>query len=330
MPFVVRVRRGLRPTCHSWRRDRRACAILPLGLSLALALGPPQCAKAGPTEPLPPLDLGQTNILDGEGGPGRLLEIITFGSGAGRLADADGRSVPGENNQQIISGVAHPILVSAATVLGAHPGVEVLVPVSYVNNGFTASGAGHDTGLGDMTVEPFLEWSSPHPKGGTVSARRGLGLVAPTGDYHAAAAVNTGQGGWQVSPYLAVTWRVSARWELSTRAIYDWSGSARGRAADGSRLRLQAGDQFALNASASYALTPAWRAGLGGYLLHQIGPARVDGVPTPDSLQRVFALGPVSRWQIGKTAILVAAYREFEARNQPEGLSANVRLQHPF
>ena len=330
MPFVVRVRRGLRPTCHSWRRDRRACAILPLGLSLALALGPPQCAKAGPTEPLPPLDLGQTNILDGEGGPGRLLEIITFGSGAGRLADADGRSVPGENNQQIISGVAHPILVSAATVLGAHPGVEVLVPVSYVNNGFTASGAGHDTGLGDMTVEPFLEWSSPHPKGGTVSARLGLGLVAPTGDYHAAAAVNTGQGGWQVSPYLAVTWRVSARWELSTRAIYDWSGSARGRAADGSRLRLQAGDQFALNASASYALTPAWRAGLGGYLLHQIGPARVDGVPTPDSLQRVFALGPVSRWQIGKTAILVAAYREFEARNQPEGLSANVRLQHPF
>ena len=327
---AVRVRQGSCPASLSWRREQRFRALLPFGLSLALILGPQGGAEAGQIEPLPPLDLGQTNILDGEGGPGRLLEIITFGSGAGRLAGADGRSVPGGNNQQIISGVAHPILVSAATVLGAHPGVEVLVPVSYVNNGFAASGAGHDTGLGDMTVEPFLEWSSPHPKGGTVSARLGLGMVAPTGDYHAAAAVNTGQGGWQVSPYLAVTWRVSARWELSTRAIYDWSGSARGRAADGSRLRLQAGDQFALNASASYAVTPAWRAGLGGYLLHQIGPARVDGVPTPDSLQRVFALGPVSRWQIGKTAILVAAYREFEARNRPEGVSANVRLQHPF
>ena len=155
-------------------------------------------------------------------------------------------------------------------------------------------------------------------------------MIAPTGDYRASAAVNTGQGGWQVSPYLAVTWRVSPRWEISTRAIYDWSGSARGQAADGSRLRLQAGDQFALNASASYALTPAWRAGLGGYLLHQVGPARVDGVSTPDSLQRVFALGPVSRWQVGKTAILVAAYGEFEARNRPEGVSANIRLQHPF
>ena len=326
---VVRVRRGTGPAALSWRGDRRLRAFVPFGLSLALVLGP-RGADAGQTEPLPPLDLGQTNILDGEGGPGRLLEIITFGSGAGRLADADGRSVPGDNDQQIISAIAHPILVSAASVLGAHPGMEVLVPVSYVNNGFAASGAGHDTGLGDVTVEPFLEWSGAHPKAGTVSARLALGVVAPTGDHHAAEAVDTGQGGWQVSPYLAVTWRVSARWELSSRAIYDWSGSARGQAADGSRLRLQAGDQFALNASASYALTPAWRAGLGGYLLHQIGPAHVDGVSTPDSLQRVFALGPVSRWQVGKTNILVAAYGEFEARNRPEGVSANVRLQHPF
>ena len=327
---AVRVRRGPGPPALSWRWTRRSRGLLLFGLGLALVLGPQGGAEAGQTEPPPPLDLGQTNILDGEGAPGRLLEIITFGSGAGRLTDADGRSVPGDNDQHIISAIAHPILVSAASFLGAHPGVEVLIPVSYVNNGFAASGAGHDTGLGDMTVEPFLQWSSPHPKAGTVSARLGLGMVAPTGDYHAAAAVSTGQGGWQVSPYLAVTWRVSARWELSTRVIYDWSGSARGQAADGLRLRLQAGDQFALNASASYALTPVWRAGLGGYLLHQIGPARVDGVSTPDSLQRVFALGPVSRWQAGKTAILVAVYREFEARNRPEGVSANVRLQHPF
>ena len=330
MSVVVRARRGPGPAALSWRWTRRLRRLPLFGLSLALVLGPQGGAEAAQTEPLPPLDLGQTNILDGEGAPGRLLEIITFGSGAGRLTDADGRSIPGDNDQQIISAIAHPILVSAASILGAHPGMEVLVPISYVNNGFAASGAGHDTGLGDMTVEPFLEWSSPHPKAGTVSARLALGVIAPTGDYRASAAVNTGQGGWQVSPYLAVTWRVSSRWELSTRAIYDWSGSARGQATDGSRLRLQAGDQFALNASASYALTPAWRAGLGGYLLHQVGPARVDGVSTPDSLQRVFALGPVSRWQVGKTAILVAAYGEFEARNRPEGVSANIRLQHPF
>ncbi len=103
---------------------------LVLGLAFAAGLG--SLAQAAPVAPLPPLDLGQTNILDGEGGPGRLLEIITFGSGAGRLADAEGHAAPGSNDQQVVSAVLHPILVSGASILGAHPGVEVLVPVSYV------------------------------------------------------------------------------------------------------------------------------------------------------------------------------------------------------
>ena len=256
--------------------------------------------------------------------------IITFGSGAGRLADASGNAVPGSNNQQVISAVLHPILVAEGLVLGAHPGLEVLVTVSYVHNGFASAGAGQDTGLGDVTVEPFLEWSSADPKAGSVSIRLALGAVAPTGDYHSAAAVNTGQGAWQVSPYLATTWRVTPRWELGARAIYDWSGSSAGRSPAGARLRLQAGDQFALNASASNAASPAWRMGLGGYLLHQIGAATVDAASEPDSLQRVFALGPVSRWQVGNVTILAAAFKEFEARNRPEGVSFNIRLQYPF
>ncbi len=70
------------------------------GLAPVVGLGSPAHAAV---EPLPPLDLGQTNILDGEGGPGRVLEVITFGSGAGRLADAGGHAVPGSNDQQVIS-----------------------------------------------------------------------------------------------------------------------------------------------------------------------------------------------------------------------------------
>ena len=152
----------IRPASLSRRRTRRPCALVSLGLSLTLLLKPPG-AKAGQTEPLPPLDLGQTNILDGEGAPGRLLEIITFGSGAGRLTDAAGRSVPGDNDQQVISPIAHPILVSAASVLGAHPGVEVLVPVSYVNNGFAASGAGHFTRRHVPTrIRAFIDFLVEH------------------------------------------------------------------------------------------------------------------------------------------------------------------------
>jgi hypothetical protein len=99
--------------------------------------------------------------------------------------------------------------VAAIRVLCGYPGVEVLIPFSYVHNGFTGGGAGHDTGLGDVTVEPFLQWAPLHPHAGSVSVRLGLGATAPTGDHAPAAPVNTGQGAWQISPYLASTWRVS-------------------------------------------------------------------------------------------------------------------------
>ena len=284
-----------------------------------------------PVAALPPLDLGQTNILDAEAGPGRLLEIVSFGSGAWRLADANGRDVPGGAAQQVVTILVHPVLILDAKVLGAHPGVEALFPFGYVNNSFPAAGAGHDSGLGDITLAPFLEWSAAHPGPGSFSARFGLGMVAPTGAYSRSAAVNLGGGAWQVSPYLAVTWRTSRRWEVSARAIYDWSGwSVAQEASGGQSLRLQAGDQFALNASASYGLRPNFRAGVGGYLLQQVSEATTGGARIPDSLQSVYALGPVTRWQVGRTTLLFAGFREFGARNRPQGVSFNFRLQQPL
>ncbi len=215
--------------------------------------------------PLPPLDLGQTNILDGEGKPGALLELIAFGSAADRLADAAGDAKPGTNHQRIASFVVHPIFVADAVVAGAHPGVELLVPVSRVDNQFAAGGSGVHTGLGDITIAPFLQWSRSDPGPGAVSARLAVQVVAPVGDHAPERAVNTGQGGWQLSPYLAVTWRASRRWEVSGRAIYDWSGSAASRTDGAAPIRVRPGDLIAVNLSASYALSDAWRLGIGGY-----------------------------------------------------------------
>jgi hypothetical protein len=44
-----------------------------------------------------------------EGGPGEMLELITVGYGAGRLAGPDGKSTPGSNEQQIETANLHPI-----------------------------------------------------------------------------------------------------------------------------------------------------------------------------------------------------------------------------
>ena len=302
-----------------------ACLLLFAGL-----LAQPAQARAAmqPLPPLPAIDLGQTNIVDAEGRPGALLEVITFGSIANRLADERGDDAPGRNRQRIASLVMHPILVSNASFLGAHPGMEVLVPLSWVDNDF-AMGAGRRTGLGDLTVAPFLQWSGP-PKAGSVSVRLAMQFVAPTGDYSRDRPVNTGQGAWQLSPYLAVTWRTSERWELSARAIYDSVGQSAGLSPTGERIGMRPGEIFTLDYSASYAVTKALRLGAGGYLLEQLSDSRSAGQAIPDSRARVVSLGPVSRLQVGKAALLLAAFGEFAVRDRPAGATINLRLQQPF
>ncbi len=296
------------------------------GLGFATSLH----AQTAAPPPLPPLDLGQTNILDGEGKSGAVLELIAFGSVADRLADATGGAMPGTNHQRIASFIVHPIYVADATIAGAHPGIELLVPVSRVDNRFTSSGSGVHTGIGDITVAPFLQWSRANPGPGAVSARLALQVVAPAGDHAPGRPVNTGQGGWQLSPYLAVTWRASQRWEVSGRAIYDWSGSATSQMSGAAPIRVRPGDLIAVNLSASYALSDAWRLGIGGYGLRQLSLSRSAGTSLPDSRQRIYALGPVARWRAGNFTLIPAAFVEFGARNRPQGLSFNLRVQHPF
>ena len=322
--------RALAAASQSWPRWKEFNVVprlMPIPLA-AFVITAPIHAQAGAPPPPPPIDLGQTNILDAEGKPGGLLEIIAFGSFADQLTDGTGDDAPGRNHQRIASLVMHPIFVGKYSIFGAHPGFELLVPVTRVENDF-AMGGGQRAGLGDVTISPFLQWSAA-PKAGAVSVRLALQAVAPTGSYSSRRAVNTGQGAWQVSPYLAVTWRASDRWEVSARAIYDRTGSSTSSSPTGEPISVRPGDVFALNVSTSYAITDSVRLGPGGYVLQQVRESRSAGEPIAGSRARIFALGPVSRLQIGQATLLLAAFGEFAARNRPQGASVNLRFQHPF
>lgn len=294
-----------------------------------LFLGTQASAQSVPPPPLPPVDLGQTNILDGEGKPGGLFEAIGFGSLASRMTDASGNDVSGSNRQKIGSLVAHPIWVANATVVGAHPGVELLVPVTRIENDFAAGGSGHASGLGDVTIAPFLQWSAP-PAAGSLSVRLALQVVAPVGQRHASDAVNVGQGSAQVSPYLAATWRLSDRWEVSARAIYDWSAATSQRTPDGNRLDVRPGALAAMNVSASWLWTPSLRIGAGGYALRQLTASSVGNMNDVGGRQQVYAAGPVLRWEQRGFVLLLAAFDEFGAHDRPEGVTFNARLQKAF
>lgn len=306
---------------------RRAAILLHSAAMLAAC---PALAQSQASVTLPPLDLGQTSFLDGEAGPGGLLEIIGNGTAAGYFTDRKGQSLPGTHKQWVSTLIVHPAYVSGVPLLGGHLGVEFLFPFSAVHLDVPGAPVTTQGGVGDATISPFVQWSDGHLAGRPLSLRLALQVVAPTGTYSPGRQVSTGGNAWQVSPYLAFTWRAADRWEVSGRAIYDWSGRNDHPPAALNAGSSQAADQFALNLSASYAVAEHWRVGMAGYALRTLGAARVDGRGVSGSQQQAFALGPGFRWNSGSTSVIGTAYREFAAENRPEGFNAVLRLLQPF
>jgi hypothetical protein len=311
----------LRPS--AWRTPGSAAVIALL------------CCGAGPghaQSPVnqPPLDLGQTSFLDGEGGPGFTFETIGFGSVAGYATDASGRAVPGRNRQWSGNITLHPIYVSKLQVLGGNLGFELLQPLSLTH--LEAPGSPNTTqgGAGDLVIGPHIQWSGGSLFGRPFSSRLALQGVLPSGSYSARRPVNAGSDVWQISPYYAFTWKPFEAWEFSARLIYDWSSRSTNPSPRLGAGSVQPGSQFAVNYAVSYAVSPTLRLGVAGYALKQLNDTEVGGKPVPRSQQQAFGLGPGLVWTDGKAKVIANVFREFATENRPEGFSAVARLLYSF
>lgn len=288
-------------------------------------------ANSAPTAAQPQVDLGQTSFLDGEAGPGWLIETIGNGTVARYSTDGAGHALSGVHRQWTASVTLHPAFIASETVLGAHPGIEFLFPAGAVHLDLPGQPSTTQGGVGDITVAPLLQWNDGRLLGRPFAIRAALQLVLPGGTYSPGREVSLGQNALQVSPYAAFTVRVTPEWEMSGRLIYDWSSPnarpARVLGADSS----QAGGQAVLNVAASRALSANWRLGVAGYGLRQISSSRVDQEVVHGSEQRALAAGPGFEWSDEHGSTLIGTlYREFSSRNRPEGFNAVLRLLLTF
>jgi len=105
----------------------RAAACLLIVLLIA------RPAWAAPPVPQPPADLGATSFLDGEVGPGFLLELIGNAYSAGYVTDDNGRALPGYNGQSGNSLTLHTAYISGVPAFGGHLGFESLLPLALVD-----------------------------------------------------------------------------------------------------------------------------------------------------------------------------------------------------
>ena len=278
----------------------------------------------------PPLDLGQTSFLDGEGGPGFVFETIGLGTVDGYATDGAGRAVPGTNKQWSANVTLHPIYTSTLRLLGGNPGLELLFPFSLMHVDVPGHPVTSQGGAGDIIFSPFIQWSGGTLFGKPFASRLAIGGVAPAGSYTASRFVNAGANVWQISPYYALTWRPLQGWEVSARLIYDWSSRNTHPPPGLGARSAQPGSQVALNYAASYAISPNVRLGLSGYVLRQVNDTQVGGRPVSGSQQQVFGLGPGLLWNIGPARVIANVFREFAARNRPEGFNAVARLLVQF
>lgn len=274
-----------------------------LAAALAAALALPVPARAFRQ---PALNYGATTISDGGPVPPGLylVEYIQYAD-ARSPRDSDGTPIPGGARVTALANLNQIFWLSERKILGAHPGVDLVLPLVALS-GSGALGAAplsaNRGGPGDLVFGPALQWNGGSLLGRPLHSRVELLATLPTGVYDPAYAVNPGARHWTLEPYYAFTWAFAEAWTTSARLLYAVHG-------ENPRLAAKPGRLFHLNYEVSRAVIPRLRLGAAGYFLRQLTDDRVAGARVADSKERAFAAGPALAYA-GAGALFVLSHLE--------------------
>ncbi len=280
---------------------------------------------------LPPVNLGDTNFLDGVAGPGLLVEETFEYYHGYRFTGRRGQKLSGDNYVDSLLSSTHVAYLTEFKILGGYYGVEAVVPVAYLDVDTDLGLRGSRVGVGDLNLSPFLvQWTDqklfgmPYFIGWTswsFCPRAGTAVTRPSTWVATSSASN---------PYYAFTLFLTPRLETSWRVHYLWNSDN----TDPNRMfqagSVQPGQAVHVNAALSYEVWPGVRAGLAGYYLKQISNARIDGHSVPDSQERVGAIGPGLLVSGKGLSLYLNAFLEVGAENRPQGTKLVLRLSKAF
>jgi hypothetical protein len=284
---------------------------------------------------MPGVNLGATSFEDGGGGVGTLLQWSASRFDATRNYDAQGDRIHARYDKSVWIQRLHYAYTSRIPLMGGYFGGEVIVPLMDIN---LRSGPvhGHSQGVANPNMGPYVQWLDKRLFGRRFDSRLSLIVALPWGNYRPDATLNLGTRYTSFNPYYAFTWQPDRRWEISGRLMYLWNGishdaEARISAQHGAPVHsIQPGQAFHYNLSASYALTPRWRLGVGMYQLQQISADRINGKAQARSHERLFGLGPGAQWRKGQHRLIGNIYFEGLAENRAAGTQAVMRYLYVF
>ncbi|MDN4571804.1 phenol degradation protein meta [Pandoraea cepalis] len=296
------------------------------------------------------LDLGSTSFLDGFGGnPGDFaIQSYLTTSHADAYKTNNGSNSPLFNDPRVnVTSLVEQFLYNfptTTTVLGGHPGVDLIVPLVNLDSSFSPPPPypgvmltnGH-TGLGDINAGVSLQWDPVMMNGHPVFVSRAevYGSM-PTGKYDQSTDLNPGNHFWGVGIMGSFTFLLGPDFEVSLRPHYQYSfknGSPASSAPlDPGINDTQAGQVIYTNFAASYKVTDKLRAGINGYFLRQITDNRVNGSAIADSREQVLGIGPGLYYDLRRgDKFWLNTYSEMLVRNRFRNAAiVNLRWIHIF
>jgi hypothetical protein len=291
---------------------------------------------------LPSVNLGFTSFMDGgpPAGPGLYVTEYLQYYTSKQFTDSDGNGLlPSNANEDLDVWVSLTQVIyqsDQAVLFGGKWGLNLIVPLvsfdlDYGNNGPFPEDNG--SGLGDLTIGPFLQWDPIMGANGPIFMHRiELQVLLPTGKYDSDKELNPGSNFFSFNPYWAATLFLTPEWTVSTRIhyLYNFKNNDPNRAFQGAN-DTQAGQAVHANFTTSYGVLPSLRLGINGYYLKQFTDLEVDGDSIKNTREQVLGIGPGLLWSISKDAFLFFnVYFESLAENRPEGERYNLRFVYHF
>jgi hypothetical protein len=246
--------------------------------------------------------------------PGNYFINYVVQYSASAFAGANGQSLIPDFKVDATADALRFVHVTDHRLFGASYAMQVIFPF-VVLNVTTPQGFQHKTGLGDITVTPFVfGWHSRYFH--TVLS---TDFNLPTGGYTKGDIANIGRNYYNAEPVFAETY-LAPHVEVSTKLMYDLNGT-------NSATKYRSGAEFHLDYAAGYRFRGG-EVGVGGYYYKQVTDDTQNGIKVgPDGFRgQTFSIGPALSYNVGHASLVAKYEHESHVIYRPVGNKYVLKL----